>query len=94
MPQGLKGCQNTGEAAMNEHQAMTDEELLDHIEFLEEAKYGIEKQVALLAHPPWNSIPYTLASLGDDNLLVREYRRLNETLRSAKAEQAKRGGVI
>ena len=93
-PQGIKGRQNTGEAAMNEHQAMTDAELADHIAFLKEAKEGIEKQIERLAHPPWNSIPYTLASLGGDNLLVREYRRLNETLQKAEAEQAKRGRVI
>ena len=79
---------------MNEHQPMTDEELSDHIEFLNEAKWGIEKQVGGLAHSAWDSIPAILASLGDNHLLVREYRRLNETLQRAKAEKAKRGGVI
>jgi hypothetical protein len=80
--------------SVNEHQAMTDEELLDHIEFLREAKYGIEKQVGGLAHSAWDSIPSILASLGSNHLLVREYRRLNTTLVRAKAEQDRRGGVI
>lgn len=79
---------------MNEHQTMTDAELADHIEFLKEAKEGIEKQFGGLAHGAWDTIPEIMASLGNNHLLVREYRRLNETLQKAKAEQAKRGGVI
>lgn len=79
---------------MSEHQAMTDAELADHIEFLREAKYGIEKQFGGLAHGAWDTIPEIMASLGEQHLLVREYRRLNETLERAKAEQMKRGGVI
>lgn len=79
---------------MSEHQAMTDAELSDHIAFLKEAKKGIEKQFGGLAHGAWDSIPEIMASLGENHLLVREYRRLNETLQRAKAEQAKRGGVI
>jgi hypothetical protein len=79
---------------MNEHQAMTDSALADHIEFLKEAKEGIEKQFGGLAHGAWDSIPEIMASLGENHLLVREYRRLNETLQRAKAEQGTRGGVV
>ena len=73
---------------------MTDSELADHIDFLKEAKAGIEKQFGGLAHGAWETIPEIMASLGDNHLLVREYRRLNQTLQRAKAERAKRGGVI
>jgi hypothetical protein len=79
---------------MNEHQAMTDAELADHIAFLKEAREGIEKQVGGLAHSAWDTIPEIIASLGDNHLLVREYRRINETLQKAKAERNWRGGVI
>jgi hypothetical protein len=79
---------------MNEHQAMTEAELADHIDFLREAKFGIEKQFGGLAHDVWDTIPEIMANLGENHLLVREYRRLNETLQRAKAEWDRRGAVI
>jgi hypothetical protein len=79
---------------MSEQQTMTDAELSDHIEFLKEAKEGIEKQFGGLAHGPWDAIPGIIADLGENHLLVREYRRVCQTLYDAKAEQGRRGSVV
>jgi hypothetical protein len=79
---------------MNEHQDMTNAELADHIEFLREAKFGIEKQFGGLAHSAWDTIPSIMTELGENHLLVREYRRLNTTLVRAKAEWDSRGAVV